>query len=219
MLLNESVWIKKTLSEHFSENDFPLLNIGSSTKEFREIVQPHIDQNVFTPLRQRGLKLIHTDIKLDSGVDVAGDINEANFQDKLKALGVKSVLCSNLLEHLSDPHQICKSMLELVERGRLLLITVPYSFPYHKDPIDTLFRPNIEQLHHLFQGTEIVTAQIVEETWTYKMSLVANKKYLMIMLVRWLLPFYKYSEWRYMISDLFNWNKKHASTCILLRKL
>ena len=47
MLLEESKWIKKTLEKYFSERDFPMLNIGSSTGYFRKIVQPHIHNQVF----------------------------------------------------------------------------------------------------------------------------------------------------------------------------
>lgn len=219
MLINESKWIKNSLDAYFTQGDFPLLNIGSSTKEFREVVQPHIDQNVFAPLRQKDLKVMHADIKMDSGVDLEGDINEPEFQNKLKALGVKSILCSNVLEHLQNPERICKSMLDLVQEGNLLLITVPYSFPYHKDPIDTLFRPNVATLHAMYPGTEIICSAIVEESETFKSTLFSNKKYLIIMLIRWFLPFYKFSDWKLMIRDLFNWNKKYSSTCVLLKKL
>ena len=40
MLSEESIWIRNIIKENFSDDDFPLLNIGSSTEEFRKKTQP-----------------------------------------------------------------------------------------------------------------------------------------------------------------------------------
>jgi len=52
----------------------PLLNLGSSTRQFREVIKPHIEMELFAPLREAGVKVIHSDSKKDEGVDIAGDI-------------------------------------------------------------------------------------------------------------------------------------------------
>ena len=96
MLKEESIWIKNALNDNFSVDDFPLLNVGSSTEEFRKITQPEIHENVFSPLIESNRKVFHADIKDANGVDLVGDLNEESFRNKLKSLGIKSVLCSNL---------------------------------------------------------------------------------------------------------------------------
>lgn len=219
MLIEESIWIRNTINQYLNNNHFPLLNIGSSTQHFREVVQPHIYQQVFAPLKQENKTVIHLDMKMDAGVDLIGDLSEESFRDSLKHNNINSVLCSNLLEHLADPKPICNSILQLLQSGGLIIVTVPYDFPFHEDPIDTGFRPNIEDLHTYFPGTKIIHAKIVTSQDSYANDLLANKKYLTIMLGRLLLPFYKAHQWKRILNDFINARKKYSATCILLEKI
>ena len=114
MLIEESVWIQKAIADHFTESDFPLLNIGSSTEYVRKIVQPHIHENIFTPLQKNGRKVIHMDLKMDKGVDVICDLTSKTHMSTLSCLGIKSVLCSNLLEHIANPIYVCESILDIL---------------------------------------------------------------------------------------------------------
>ena len=75
MLLNESYWFNDMVNKYVNAND-TVLNIGSSTKHFREIIQPHINNNLIQPLINKGARVIHIDIKDNNGVDIVGDINE-----------------------------------------------------------------------------------------------------------------------------------------------
>ena len=36
--------------------------------------------------------------------------------------------------------------LDLLPIGGLIFVTVPLSYPYHRDPIDTMFRPSLAEL-------------------------------------------------------------------------
>jgi SAM-dependent methyltransferase len=219
MLSEESIWIRNVFKDKFLDDDFPLLNIGSSTEEFRKITQPDIYTNVFAPLIAEKKKVFHVDIKDEIGVDLVGDLNKELFRNHLKSLSINSVLCSNLLEHLEEPQIICKSILDVLPKGGKLIVTLPFQFPYHKDPIDTMLRPSIEELHEMFPGTKCIESSIVKSNDMYLDSLKGNKRYCFIMLARWLMPFYKYSEWKFMIKDYFNRKKKYSATCILLQKL
>lgn len=218
MLLKESIWIKGTIEAHLTKENFPLLNVGSSTEHFRKVAQPYIYSNIFKPLESKNWKVIHTDMKAETGVDMVGDINNRDFRQELRRQSVKCVLCSNLLEHLADPKVICKSIVDLLDPGGLMIVTVPNSYPYHKDPIDTLFRPSVGELVNLFENCDVVTGSIVEEEGTFREILFNNKKYLLIMIARWFMPFYKFKEWRLMIKDLLQWNEKFKVSCVLLRK-
>lgn len=219
MLSEESIWIRNIIKENFSDDDFPLLNIGSSSEEFRKKTQPDIYANVFAPLIDAKKKVFHADIKNEIGVDLVGDLNEELFRNHLKTLSIQSVLCSNLLEHLLEPQIICKSILDILPKGGKLIVTLPFQFPYHKDPIDTMLRPSVEELHLMFPGTKCIDYELVKSAISYLDSLKGNKRYYFIMLARWLMPFYKYSEWKFMIKDYFNRKKKYSATCILLQKL
>lgn len=218
MLIEESVWIRDAIAKHFNLENFPILNIGSSTGYFRKVVQPQIHNNIFLPLLREKKEVIHLDMKMDEGVDIIGDLSEKKFRDSLKMKGIKSILCSNLLEHLENPKAICNSILDLLDVGGLIIVTVPHNYPFHKDPIDTMFRPSVKELHAFFPATEILESEIVASQNSYKEDLIKSKKYLMMMMIRWLLPFYKFKEWKYMILDLFKANNKYSATCIVLKK-
>ena len=45
----EASWLAKLLSDEAPENLSPLLNIGSSTREFREVEQPWTERLCFSP--------------------------------------------------------------------------------------------------------------------------------------------------------------------------
>ncbi len=219
MLIEESKWINSIIRKYFSATNFPLLNIGSSTYHFRTQVQPHIHTQVFAPLMEQNYKVLHLDMKKEEGVDLVGDLTSNEFRKSLKDLNIRSVLCSNLLEHVKTPKLITNSIIDLLHSGDLILVTVPYSFPFHEDPIDTLFRPDAKALHQLFTNTEIIESEVVVSNGSYWNDLKANKKYLFIMLARLFMPFYKPQQWPSVLKDFLNAKKKYSATCLLLRKV
>jgi len=58
----------------------PLLNLGSSTRAFREVEKPHIEPELFALLREAGIEVIYGDLKPASGVDIVGDIPDPGVQ-------------------------------------------------------------------------------------------------------------------------------------------
>ena len=135
------------------------LNIGSSTEDFRTRSQPHIEEFLFKPLRESGVRVIHCDMKADPGVDLVGDVLDPGFQQQLRSLDARLLICSNLLEHLTDPKAFVAACASLVAPGGYALFTVPSDYPYHPDPIDTLFRPTPRQLADMFPAWEVVEAE------------------------------------------------------------
>jgi hypothetical protein len=132
----------------------PLLDLGSSTRRFREEAKPHIERELFGPLRRAGVEVVHCDLKQEDGVDVAGDIRDPAFREKLRNRGFRSVLVCNLLEHVRDRSAVAGACEEISGPGGLILATVPSSYPYHADPIDTLYRPSPAELEALFGRCE-----------------------------------------------------------------
>jgi SAM-dependent methyltransferase len=139
----------------------PLLDLGSSTREFRAVAKPHIEGELFGPLEAAGVRIVHSDIKAAAGVDIVGDILDPAVRADLKARGFKSVLCSNLLEHVREPEKVAAACEEIVGPGGLILASVPSSYPYHADPIDTGFRPSPARLASLFARSEPLAAEEV----------------------------------------------------------
>ena len=162
MLNNEAKWVGRVLTG-LPADAFPVLNVGSQTRWFREIDQPFIDEQIFAPLRRAGRRVVHTDLRAGDGIDVSGDLMDPTFRRHLTDdLGVKSVLCCNVLEHVADPVLIANTLAAVVaERGGHLVITVPRSVPYHPDPIDTMLRPSPAELSQFVEPlTPVSVAEV-----------------------------------------------------------
>mgnify|MGYP001374663151 CR=1 FL=1 len=72
------------------------------------------------------------------------------FADHLE--GPKVILCANVFEHLpSDVRKTAITSIQgALQPGDYLIVSVPYKYPFHPDPIDTLYRPSSDELSNLF---------------------------------------------------------------------
>lgn len=139
----------------------PLLHLGSSTRRFREVDKPHIQRELFGPLEAAGIEVVHSDLKQADGVDIAGDILDPAVREDLKTRGFRAILAANLLEHVRDRGAVIAACEEIVGPGGTIIATVPASFPYHADPIDTGFRPSPGELAAAFAGCRVIAAEEV----------------------------------------------------------
>src|SRR5260370_38651643 len=102
MNILESEWLGQRLASLSSDELFPMLNVGSSTEDYRTVEQPWIDANIFAPLRKRGGKKIHFDIKEARGVVIVGELIEPEFLDRLGHITVRSVTESRLFRYVTN---------------------------------------------------------------------------------------------------------------------
>jgi len=217
MFVTEAKWILSEIKKLDKNEKFPILNIGSATLIARKRGNPSSYDLLYKALEDEG-KVIHTDIQKGEGIDITGDITDKTFVEHLKKIDAKLILCNNLLEHIEIPQRICSSILEIASVGSYILLSVPYRYPYHYDPIDTMFRPTPEQIHKMFPETEIVSKEIVKCTRTYLDMLKNDKRLAAIIFFRSLLPFYKPKMWWNTVGYLPNLFKKFEVSCVLLRK-
>lgn len=167
-----------------------VLNLGSGTRHFRVVSKPYIDRDIFEPMARAGARVVHADLKAGEGVDVSGDVFDPAVQTRLRELGADAVLACNIMEHLPAALRArFPSVLDsLVAPGGMLVITVPYSYPYHADPIDTLYRPSPQDLVACFPGYEVVEARTIDSE-SYGDEFVAGGPWRMARkLVRLLIP-------------------------------
>lgn len=152
VLIAEARWLGRILRA-LPHEAFPLLNLGSSTEHFRTTSHPWIESEIFEPLRALGRQTVHVDLKEALGVDLVCNFTDEAGRDKIKAVGARSILCSNLLEHLpQDPRVSASQILEIADVGTRLLVTAPRQYPLHPDPIDNGYRPSPSELARLFPG-------------------------------------------------------------------
>jgi len=217
MLIEEACWLNRQLSS-LDENDiFPLCNIGSSTEHFRCVEQPYIDKYLFAEARTRKRKVIHVDMKAAPGVDLVGDLADDHFLERIAALRVQSVMCCNLLEHVTDRKLICDAILSLLRPGGYIIASVPYRFPYHPDPIDTMFRPNVSQLTKLFPRTSIHKASIVRAS-SVKFEMAGDYRAFCRLIMSSLLPIYHSQTWLTRVAIVRRGLQGFKVTCAILHK-
>ena len=213
MLYEEAKFIGKIMHKLDPNDVFPLCNLGSSNDELSKSRQPWIDEFIFKPARDAGLNVINVDIKEHPGVDLVGDVTDPSFMNKLKEMGFKSVICSNLLEHVPDESRkdICNSLFELIPKKGYFFVSGPYKFPYHPDPIDTMFRPNIEEMAELFSNATLIESSIITSNDHRKpLELIKN-------IIRIFMPFYKPKEWLFFPRQ-FPWLfRDYKATCIIMQ--
>lgn len=217
MLLEEALWVQSQLALMDDIKLNKMLNVGSSTLDFRTKDQPYIDEKIFKPLRSRQIKILNLDLKKDEGVDINGDLLDTQFQKKLADYRFSSAICSNLLEHVRSPDKFCRAIVDVVKPGAIIVVTVPYRYPYHKDPIDTLFRPTTQQLAAMFPGTKVLLEEYVKSNTSMLDNMISNWKYGVLSILRFL-KFYN-ADWKYYVPYLKHIYKNYTVTCVILEKL
>jgi SAM-dependent methyltransferase len=229
MLFEEAKWVGDHLGTVLTAEQV-ILNLGSSTQYARTVLQPHMTDFIFEPLQVKGIRVIHSDLSDDEGIDLQGDFTDPNFIDELKRRHFDGVMCCNLFEHLTDRQPLIDCLNEIVPPDGYLLITVPRQYPYHLDPIDTMYRPRPEELTALFPHFEVVQADIVEARRqvnkngkivyhkNYFEQLREDPKLFLRLMAKSLLPFYKFSSWKITTNDLLRMFRPFSVTCILLKR-
>lgn len=217
MFSKESEWISTEIQKLLEMNSAKsLLNIGSSTRKFREHDQPFIYLNIFEPLEGK-LHVTHLDLKEAEGVDLVGDLTDPSFFERNISKCYDIVLCSNLLEHVLDANSMCDGIAKCVSNDGYIIITVPRLYPYHNDPIDTLFRPSPTELAGFFPTFDVVHSEVLTIDDTHQKLLSRNWKLLLIFSLRILSPFYKPANWLKIVSDVPILCEQFQVTCIVLK--
>ena len=218
MLKEEAIWLADWIYRMPVKDVFPLCNIGSSTLEYRAKKQPFIDELIFKPARDKGLPVIHVDLKSARGVDIVGDISNPELIRKLSQYNFKSILCANILEHVKSPGELCSSLTSIIPNGSYLMVTVPYKYPYHPDPIDNMFRPTPLELADLFINTKTVKGEIV-----IGRSFIDELREEPIRIRKWLarlaMPYYHPMSWLGNLATINYLFSNYKVSCLISQKL
>ena len=218
MRTQEAAWIGEKLRALTGVR--VVLNLGSGSKRFREVSKPYIDRDIFDPLVRSGARVVHSDLKSGEGIDISGDLFDPAVQGRLRGLAPDTLLACNIMEHLPrDCRERFPAALDSVlAPGGVLVITVPYSYPYHADPIDTLYRPSPKELCALFPTYEVLEARTIESE-SYVDEFVAGGAFRMARKVlRMLFPFVRPKRWLSHAHRMFWLFRPYQLTGVVLRK-
>ena len=194
------------------------MNLGSSDATFRERRQPWIEEELFRPLATRGIEVVHVDLLAAPGVDVRADLTDPADISRLKALGAKALLCCNLLEHVHEPARLARHCLDLLGEGGFVFVTVPFSYPHHADPIDTMYRPSPEDIALLFAGARMREGMILDAGLSYRDEVGARPWLLLRHLARLPVPFLSPGRWRRSMRKLYWLAAPYRISCAVLEK-
>ena len=215
----EACWLRRALDAYAPERLSPVLNLGSSSAAVREAVQPWIQGEVFCPLRNRGVEIIHVDMRDLPGVDVQADLTNPSDVLRLHALRPKAILCCNLLEHVLEPERLARHCLNLLPTGGLVFVTVPFSYPYHRDPIDTMYRPSPAELAELFTGARLLEGTILGAGVSYRDAVRERPWILLRHVCRFPVPFLSIDRWKRSMARLYWLAAEYRITCAVFEKL
>lgn len=217
MLIQEARWLADSLSTYSTDRLSPLLNVGSSTLEYRARIQPHVESLVFEPLSRRGVETTHLDLKRGAGVDVSGDILDPEVFEGLRRKGYNAILCTNILEHVADPQRVLARCADLLPEEGLLFVTAPRSYPYHPDPIDNGYRPSPDELAAALPALCLRAGAVVDGR-TFFHYVLTERPVEALHLLRILLPFLSLDKWKASVSRLCWSFKPFQASCVVLQK-
>jgi hypothetical protein len=216
MLEQEAQWLESTIRRIGATRLSPVLNVGSGTQDFRNRRQPRAGR-VVELLRRSGAIVINADRQEEPGVDLVGDLMDRQFMTSLKRFGIRSVLCTNVLEHVADPRGLLKSLSDVVPPGGYVILTVPRSYPYHADPIDNGYRPSPAEIVGVFD--ELIVEDSTEvDCGTFGDGLRRDRRAALLWLVRVLVPMYRPRGWLTAAAKVPFLFRRYTVSCVVLRK-
>jgi SAM-dependent methyltransferase len=222
MLTNEAIWIGKAMSSLPVNMISPCLNLGSSTAHFRKVLQPCIEAEIIAPNEARGVLFIHADMKEAPGIDVIGDILDPGFQARLAEMTPGCVLCCNIFEHVLDRQKLAEVCVRIVRPGGYIIVSVPKSFPYHLDPIDSYYRPTPADIAILFPDCKIIMSETVSDStyWAQLSKLTASERISILVkaLIHLPIPFYKWERWKSRMHPFFWLFSRYRISALILQR-
>jgi hypothetical protein len=81
----------------------------------------------------------------------------------LKEIQPRALMCCNIFEHLENRREFAHICSDILSPDGILVVSVPFDYPYHPDPIDTMYRPTPEEVADLFPEFTVKFSTIVPD--------------------------------------------------------
>ena len=189
------------------------LNLGSTTTDLRQKSIIKFQECLI----DNSNTLCNVDIKNGPGVHLVANIMDEEGFKCIEKFSPTTVIATNILEHVLDPKQFIKRILE-IKNLKYILITVPYNYPFHPDPIDNGFRPSPKELLKIVPNyKKIIHSDIIKKEKPKIFSLLFPNPFLLLYyIVRSLLPYPSIKISRYYMSTLLKSVTKNSVSVIFL---
>jgi SAM-dependent methyltransferase len=123
-----------------------LLDIGCGKKPYRQLFSTTEHVGVDWPASLHG----------NAQVDVSNDAMHLSFTDD----SFDTVLCTELLEHVAEPHLAVEEMSRVLKPGGYLILSVPFVHWVHEQPFD-FYRYTVFGLRHLLEGAGLDVVKVL----------------------------------------------------------
>lgn len=214
----EAKWIEHALRAFPAEALSPILDIGSQTLAFRTLEKPYIQNDLFAPLMARGISIIHSDLQEGDGIDISANLLEDDGYNVIKQSAPRTIFCNNVLEHVLDPAEFANRCFRLLPPGGRLVITVPKSYPHHRDPIDTMFRPTPAEISALITSPHDVLVSEIIDTGSYRDNLKKRPWIIYRQILRFPFPFLDWTKWKRSMKKFYWMIWPYRQSCIVIQK-
>lgn len=214
----EAKWIEVALRAFPAEELSPILDIGSQTLSFRTQEKPYIQNDLFDPLVARGISIIHSDLQEGEGIDISANLLEDDGYAQIKATAPRTIFCNNVLEHVLDPQEFANKCFNLLPPGGRLVITVPKSYPHHRDPIDTMFRPTPNEISALISADHEVLISEIIDVGSYRDNLKKRPWIIYRQILRLPFPFLGWTKWKRSMKKFYWMIWPYRQSCIVIQK-
>lgn len=218
MWKSEAVWINRQILDlGLDRKPVRCLNLGSSTREYRESQKPYINELLVKPLSRLG-SIANVYAKADDGVDEVGDFCDPSFVDRLTQARYDLILCNNLLTHVTCRSTIFKIIDRCLAEDGHAIVSAPSLYPYCADPYDAKYRPSVTDLGGALPGLSLTARTMLRSDETHMKRLLRNVRLSAGLAFNVLVPVAGWERWRNVISDLPHVFKRFQTTCVVLHR-
>ncbi len=218
MWKDEAAWIGEQINSlDFRGKKISCLNIGSSTRQYRESAKPYIHKFIIQPIERLGT-IKHLDAKQDVGVDICGDLADPIFRSKIAEKKYDLILCNNVLTHVRDPGYVYETISNCLADDGFLILSAPCQYPYCADPYDSKYRPSRDDIESKLPTLETIRFVRIESRETMLVRFIANKRLLLAFLLNIVVPRRGLRVWKNVAGDLVNLNKRFAILGLVMHR-
>lgn len=218
MWKNEAVWVNQQIVDlGLDRKPVRCLNLGSSTRDYRERQKPYIQDLLVAPLSRFGT-IRNVDAKADEGVDEVGDFCDPVFVDRLAEARYDLILCNNLLTHVTCRETVFTIIDRCLAEGGHAIVTAPSVYPYCADPYDAKYRPSVADLAGAVPNVDMIASTMLESDETHMTRLLRNPRLAAGLAFNILVPFAGLERWRNVTSDLPNVFTPFRTACVVLHR-
>ncbi|MBU1102522.1 methyltransferase domain-containing protein [Patescibacteria group bacterium] len=125
------------------------IDVGAGCAKYREIIEQYSDSYVTVDNLSSDYQFKGSGLKTDIVADVLKmPLNNAEFD---------TVICTEVLEHVSDPFGLFSEIARILKVGGHAIISSAWAAPYHQEPKDYWrFSPDAYELLACRNGLEII---------------------------------------------------------------